>query len=321
MDLRAAGSEGQAGNAALTESAGQSRISVVFPTYGRESVLVDSVRSVLALAEPPFEVLLIDQTPAHESDTEAALSELTARGLIRWIRLEQPSITRAMNVGLLEARGDVVLFLDDDIIPQEGLVAAHRKAHDDTARPAHERVLVAGRVLQPWHLDGSRPIDRMASTEIGWVEEFMGGNFSVRRQDALALGGFDEHFVRVAYRFEAEFAHRARRAGWRFPFVPDATIHHLRSERGGTRSYGDHLRTALPGHAVGLYYFLLRTRPPGWWSQLIQGPFRAVATRFHLRHPWWIPAVMLAQLGGLAWAVILFAKGPALLGDDKAARA
>ena len=40
----------------------------------------------------------------------------------------------------------------------------------------------------------------------------MGGNFSVRRDIALRLGGFDEQFVRVAYNFEAEFAHRLRRA-------------------------------------------------------------------------------------------------------------
>jgi GT2 family glycosyltransferase len=174
-------------------------------------------------------------------------------------------------------------------------------------------MLVAGRVLQPWHVDGSRPIDRMASTEAGYVDEFMGGNFSVKRDAAIALGGFDARFVRVAYRFEAEFAHRARKAGWRIPFVPGATIHHLRAERGGTRSYGDHLRTMSPGHAVGLYYFLLRTRPRGWWWQLLYAPFRAVTTRFHLRHPWWIVPVLVAQFGGLAWAVSLHVRGPALI--------
>lgn len=296
------------------------KVSVVFPTYGRESVLIDSVRAVLALAEPPFEVLVVDQTPVHEPETDAALSALAADGRVRWIRLERPSITRAMNVGLVEARGEVVLFLDDDIVPYGGLVAAHRAVYDDAARPWNERMLVAGRVLQPWHVDGSRPIDRMASIEPGFVEEFMGGNFSVRRDAALALGGFDERFVRVAYRFEAEFAHRARKAGWRFPFAPNATIHHLRAERGGTRSFGDHLRTASPGHAVGQYYFLLRTRPRGWRLDLLRKPFRAITTRFHLRHPWWIPPVLLAQFSGLLWALWLVAKGPALIGNGSAVR-
>ena len=314
MDSRGAGSRSVG-----TTDVG-SRISVVFPTYGRESVMVESVRAVLALAEPPFELLLIDQTPEHEPETDATLSALVEGGLVRWIRLATPSITRAMNVGLIESRGEVVLFLDDDIIPQNGLIAAHRAAHDDVTRPERDRMLIAGRVLQPWHLDSSRPVDRMASSLPGFVEEFMGGNFSVQREAALALGGFDERFIRVAYRFEAEFAHRAHKAGWRFPFAPDATIHHLRAERGGTRSYGDHLRTASPGHAVGMYYFLLRTRPKGWWIQLGVAPFRSVMTRFHVRHPWWIAPALLAQFGGLAWAVWLFIRGPALIGGDSACR-
>jgi len=44
----------------------------------------------------------------------------------------------------------------------------------------------------------------------------MGGNFSVKRDLALRLGGFDENFVHVAYRFEAEFCDRAISAERRF---------------------------------------------------------------------------------------------------------
>ena len=38
--------------------------------------------------------------------------------------------------------------------------------------------------------------------QAGWINDFMGGNFSVRREIALKLGGFDEQFVSVAYNFE-----------------------------------------------------------------------------------------------------------------------
>lgn len=298
----------------------QKTLSVVIPTYGRDAVLVETITHLLSLRSPADEIVIVDQTERHDQATEAALTTMHSRGEIRWIRVDRPSITRAMNMGLVEACGDIVLFIDDDIIPRGELVESHRKAHASTEVPPSERQVLAGRVLQPWHVDGTRPPDRLASDEPGLVDEFIGCNFSLDREWAISIGGFDERFVRVAYRYEAEFGVRAQRRGARIRFVPDACIHHLRAERGGTRSYGDHLRTALPGHAVGLYYYLLRTRPPRWRRALLFSPFRAFMTRFHIRHPWWIPAVLVAQVGGLAWAFVLFLRGPALLEHGSAGR-
>lgn len=284
------------------------RISIVIPTYGREEILVDTVRLLLGLVDRADELLIVDQTPRHDPATEAALRELEARGEVRVLRLREPSITHAMNVGLLEATGDQVIFVDDDIRPFETLVIAHRAMYAN-----REVKLVAGRVLQPWHVDGTRPLDRLASEEPGMVEEFIGCNFSVDRRWALQIGGFDERFLKVAYRYEAEFADRARRAGVTVAFAPRAALYHLRAQRGGTRSFGDHLRTLGPAHAVGGYYFLLRARPAGWFRQFVSGPVRSVATRYHLKRPWFIPVMLLSQLTGLVWAIGLWAMGPKLI--------
>jgi GT2 family glycosyltransferase len=213
-----------------------------------------------------------------------------------------------MNRGLLEARHDIVLFLDDDIRSDASLIEAHAEAHR-RMNPA----IVAGRVIQPWHADGREPMTGFASTVAGWVDEFMGCNVSLRRAWALGLGGFDERFVHVAYRFEAEFANRARSAGAAIWFEPSALVHHLKAEAGGTRSYGDHLRTASPAHSVGDYYYLLRARPPGWSRRLVARPWRSVATRHHARRPWWIAPTLLAESLGLLWAFTLWARGPRLL--------
>ncbi|MBK9595723.1 MAG: glycosyltransferase [Rhodocyclales bacterium] len=183
-------------------------ITVAIPTYRREQVLLNSLDYLLALIPPPAEILVLDQTERHEPATGQRLMELHAAGRIRWLKLDTPSIPQAMNRGLLEARQDIVLFMDDDIRPEPGLIAAHAAAHQ-----AHAEVLVAGRVIQPWEegIDFSGESSfRFAGVNAFWIDEFMGGNFSVRREAALALGGFDENFVRVAYRFEAEFAHRWR---------------------------------------------------------------------------------------------------------------
>ncbi len=284
-------------------------LSIVIPTYRRERVLVETIAFLLPLLAAGDELLVIDQTPVHEHDTDAALAAWNGARQIRWLRLAEPSIPKALNRGLLEARSDHVVFFDDDIRPEPELLAAFRAAFR-----GHPDTLIAGRVIQPWEeeLDfRTLAPDRFASLVAGSRADFMGGNFGVPKAAALQVGGFDENFVRVAYRFEAEFAYRWRKSGRLIWFEPKATIHHLKAGGGGTRTFGDHLTTWRPDHAVGNYYFAFVT---GAWREALVRPWRAVSTRFHLRHPWRIPATLWAELRGLAWAIRLFAAGPARIG-------
>jgi GT2 family glycosyltransferase len=287
-------------------------ISVAIPTYRRESVLLDTLDYLLALEVAPAEILVLDQTEQHALETELQLSNLHSSGRIRWLRLDTPSIPRAMNHGLLAAREHLVLFVDDDIRPEPDLVSAHFQAHQ-----AHADTLVAGRVIQPWQEGKDVSTDRhfhFACLQSAWIGDFIGCNFSLPRDLARALGGFDENFVRVAFRFEAEFAHRFLAAGSRIRFEPAACLHHLKTDVGGTRTFGEHLTTWRPDHAVGAYYFALRTRSAGWCAlEFIARPVRAVATRHHLRHPWWIPLTWFAEIRGMAWALALAIRGPRLL--------
>jgi GT2 family glycosyltransferase len=220
-----------------------------------------------------------------------------------------------MNRGLLEARGEVVLFLDDDVEPAPTLVAAHARAHAAGAG------IVAGQVLQP----GEEPAP-LAGRDFAFrsllaqeVSEAIGCNFSVRRGTALRLGGFDENFVAAAYRFEADFCGRARAAGVAIRFAPEASVRHLRAPRGGTRAWGNHLRTVRPSHAVGEYYHLLGGGDRRRLLRIVARPLRAVRTRHHLRRPWWIPATLGAELLGFLWAVALRARGRRLLAAGEAA--
>jgi GT2 family glycosyltransferase len=280
-------------------------ITVAIPTYRREAILLATLDVLLSFKPAPGEVLVLDQTEKHEDATEERLRTLTEAGSIRWFRLPEPSIPRSMNRGLLEAQENIILFLDDDVRPEPDLLLAHARAHD-----LYQDVLVAGRVIQPWQEGKDFSNDshfHFASTRSSWVKEFIGCNFSVNRHVALTLGGFDENFVRVAYRFEAEFSYRYLESGHRIWFEPTACLHHLKVNDGGTRTYGEHLTTWKPDHAVGAYYYGLRTAS---FRKMLLRPFRSVATRHHLRRPWWIPVTLMAELSGLAWAILLYFRGP-----------
>ncbi|MRD46842.1 glycosyltransferase [Caenimonas koreensis DSM 17982] len=286
-------------------SPGLEPISIVIPTYMRDQVLVDTLVHLLRLERRAAEILVVDQSASHDAATAGQLQRMHDAGDIRWVRLTVPSIPQAMNKGLVLASQPFVLFLDDDIIPDEGLAAQHVLAHRE-----HPDIIVAGRVIQPWQ-EGTTPPEAEPFSFFGthprWISEFMGGNFSLSRELAIRLGGFDENFVRVAYRFEAEFAHRFIKSGHRIRFTPAACIHHLKVAAGGTRMYGEHLTTWRPDHAVGAYYFGLRTGSAG---EFVSRPLRSVVTRYHLRHPWRIPATLLSEFSAMVWAMMLYAKGP-----------
>lgn len=293
-------------------------ISAIIPTYRRERVLLETVDALLNLDPAPAEIVLVDQTRNHEIETHERLTQLEHLGKIRWLRLASPSITHAMNVGLREARHDVVLFLDDDILPAPNLIAAHANA-----QLKHGSSIVAGQVLQP----GEEPLTpeqevggfRFCSSRAQYISEIMGGNFSIKRELALRLGGFDENFIHVAYRFEAEFANRALAAGEEILFEPNASLRHLKATAGGTRTFGDHLTTIRPSHSVGDYYYLLRAKAiRRRLLQIVSRPLRAIRTKHHLSHPWWIPPTLIAETLGLFWAIFLALRGPRLVGEPAA---
>src|SRR5216684_4021894 len=154
-------------------------------------MVVETVERLFALDQPPEAIIVVDQSP----EPSEALDRWHRLGRLRLIRLDAPSIPHAMNVALLAASTPVVLYLDDDIEPSSGLIAAHERAH---ARS--ETWAVVGQILQPGeephHFE--QPEDDLEfhfNHDSGcFVANVMAGNLSVKREHAVAIGGFDANF-------------------------------------------------------------------------------------------------------------------------------
>lgn len=282
------------------------KLTIAIPTYNRGTILADTIERLLALPRRADEILIVDQTRAHPPEIAARLAQWNAAGAIRHIVLPEPSIPHAMNVALREARHELVLFLDDDLIPSPDLVAAHLSAPLIWA--------VAGQVLQP----GEEPLHvaqsdddlefRFYADEGAFVRNVMAGNLSVRRERALEIGGFDENYIGAAYRFETDFALRLTAAGGRIWFEPRASIRHLKLATGGLRALGDHRSSPSPAHAVGDYYFAL-THRTDFARYALTRMRKNIFTRWHLRHPWAIPTKLIGELRGLLLARRLRRRG------------
>ncbi len=224
-------------------------ISVVIPTYGREQALVDSINDVLMQDYAEFEVIVVDQTAQHEPDTAKFLDEMAAAGKIELYKLEWASLPGARNYAVRRAKGEIILFLDDDVELPAGFLAAHAQNYD---RP--EVGGVAGRVFDRMkladHASGLEIQDlppEAMDPGIAWyhinlvhtvkpqqVLSARGCNMSYRREIFFEEGiWFDERYRGSAVREESDFGLTIRKTKYLIWYDPSAHLVHLGEETGG----------------------------------------------------------------------------------------
>src|SRR5206468_11100188 len=136
--------------------------------------------------------------------------------LVRYRRIAERGLPNARNVGVGLAKGDVVLFLDDDSIPDPGLVRFHGESYADPDVSG-----VGGRVQGGYDAGGAaigkfRASDGKVVRNFGGtmrcdVDHLPGGNMSFRRDVFARVGGFDKAYGGSAIGEETDFCLRARR--------------------------------------------------------------------------------------------------------------
>ncbi|MEM9816924.1 MAG: hormogonium polysaccharide biosynthesis glycosyltransferase HpsN [Cyanobacteria bacterium P01_D01_bin.6] len=287
-------------------------ISIIVPTYQREAVLCSTLADVLKQDYPDYEVIVVDQTQDHQPETQAYIEALTASQQIQYHQLAWASLPGARNYGVERSRGDIILFIDDDVELPKGYLQAHAKVLMEKS----EVGAVAGRVFDRMKL-GDDPdllidqlppeamdpgiawyhIDLVHTTQPQQVISARGCNMSFRREIFGKYGlRFDERFRGNAVREESDFCLRLRETGYIVWYSPEANLIHLGEESGGchgisTRSlayqitfYHNHflmgLKNLSPGQALRLYAKLFDCHVLGHPPCYKSGSPIKVATRF-----------------------------------------
>ncbi|MGA0555988.1 glycosyltransferase family 2 protein [Larkinella sp. VNQ87] len=212
-------------------------VSLIIPTYNREALLVRCLQCALQQQYSDYEIIVVDQTRQHEPATEQFLTANQDR--LRWIRSEKPSLTAARNLGLRHARGEVVIFIDDDTEFDPDFILNHVLAHQGGLDVVQGRIVEQGIPPQSkplwltWYLKFTGGDDCAID---GPVNVVTGANFSVSRAVFTKIGTFDERFSGVAVHEDADFGIRAHRAGFRMGYVAKAALIHHASSQGGVDS-------------------------------------------------------------------------------------
>lgn len=297
------------------------RLSVVIRSYNRVAALNELLRSVLSQrCEQPFEVIVVEQSTVIAEADRAALAVLERDPRVRVLRHPPLGGPRARNVGCRAARGEILVFMDDDDLPLgEGWLAAHLRHFEDP------RCLgVTGRYVTP---DGKPPprwsVRRAERLVLSYVPILMyqqcyhyveverpvrvatvqGGNVSLRRAALDRFGLWDE-CTRIEDELSFNYRLRARkRADEYLLYDPDALMLRRFDVPGGMNkrympvtSFGERLFEFL--HNIIGHYFKARfvlLYPAyvvllfgvccGWiWGEIHGGggPLRRVATMLGL---------------------------------------
>ena len=98
-------------NKIMTENK-KPEVTILIPTYNRADLILESLDSVFAQSYRDFEIVVVDD--GSTDNTAEVLSPLAERGQLRYIYQKNQGASAARNRGIMEARGDLIAFLDSD---------------------------------------------------------------------------------------------------------------------------------------------------------------------------------------------------------------
>lgn len=274
------------------------RFSVVIPTYQRRDLAIEAVRSLAGQDfHGSFEAVVV--VDGSRDGSAEALRGLSLPFPLTVLEQSNQGAAAARNRGAREARGEILLFLDDDMEAHPRLLAEHDRRHREGAD------VVLGHVpLHPQSPAGflSAAVGRWAEERVRrlrregaplTLHDLLTGQMSLRRELFHRLGGFDAAFTRDgSYGDEdLDFGHRILEAGCKAVFAPEAVSwqryvvtpeQHLRQWRQTGRADVTFARKH-PGRAADLFAYHRKAFP--LWRPVLGVPGLGALLSLLLRRP------------------------------------
>jgi len=218
------------------------RLSVVVPARNASATLARCLEAVVAQSSADIEVTVVDD--CSSDDTRA----IAARYPVRLIALpEHQGVAAARNRGAEQARGEIIFFLDADVVlapggmervlatmanPQTGaVIGSYDSAPDDQS--------IVSRFKNLAHHHFHQHSNREATT-------FWGACGAIRRELCLAAGGFDEKRYKLPSIEDIELGFRLIARGVRIVLDPELQVKHLKKWTLSSLVETDVVRRAIP---------------------------------------------------------------------------
>ncbi len=249
----------------LSSSAGGS-VSVVVCTRDRPEQLAQCLRSLQDLAQPPHQILVVDNAPTTDA-TQKLVAQMPD---IQYVLEPRPGLSVARNTGIRHSTGDIIAFTDDDVsVHPDWITRLQQSFH-------HPKVLAVTGLVLPAELETEAQLlfQRGSGNGVGWgyrarifdsqfFEEMKpkgvpvwyigaGANMAFRRKTFELVGNFDERLGAGASGCseDSEMWYRVLAEGWLCVYEPTAAVYHY--HRGDLKSLRQQMYQYMQGHVAAL---------------------------------------------------------------------
>ncbi len=215
------------------------KASVIIPTYKRSDPLAKALQSIGNQDAPrgSFEVIIVDNAETPTQGLQA-LCEETSQCTLRYVHERRTGLHNARHAGARAARGDLLIFIDDDVICPPDWLSAMIAPFDDA-----NVAMVAGKVVLRYESSPPEWVGLFSSSlsalDLGdkahAIPPFgsaVGCNMAVRKKALLDVGGFNpdgfgnRSLIRYRGDGESGLARKLHEAGLVVWYAPGAVLEH-----------------------------------------------------------------------------------------------
>jgi glycosyltransferase involved in cell wall biosynthesis/GT2 family glycosyltransferase len=208
-------------------------LSVAVCTRDRPDWCFRAVSAVASQLDPRDELIIVDQSDSES--TREALTGLVSRCPVRWIASGQRGLSAARNEAIVASANEIVVFIDDDCIPESGWLDEWRAAatywHDEIGI-AFGRVVCAPFDPTKGSIAGFEPDPGIHGAELFQRPAGaagMGANMAVKRTSVHQVLGFDETLGSGGFfgaGEELDLAYRLARTGHLIAHLQSPVVQH-----------------------------------------------------------------------------------------------
>ena len=202
--------------------------SIIIPVYNRKEILKEALRFLFNQRYPKedYEIVVVDD--GSTDGTKEMINSLSAPCRLVYLHQNRKGPHIARNLGIQNARGKIIIFIDSDIFTPPDFINEHIKFHRRFGD-----VVISGPTVRTDKLkDVFSDIKRRKVREsLAWSgPSLITSNLSVKREFLLKVGGFDEEFVGMGWH-DWELGLRLKKLGLKVKRNVEAIVYHYNRKR------------------------------------------------------------------------------------------